>query len=163
MLGAMLAHLGAYVGIFWTKKRLTKAMDKHPRAIWSFFSNLHLVETRLCHCMRSGSLHAQWVGGFMLRFQVSTVRGYPPWYGPHHGRQGPHTASCWQQLHEQTWTERSIPRGGGEIMVIVLTLLLVCMYLNVLHILMVCSLCYIVVPTMWGGPPIVRSCTHIYT
>ena len=24
------------------------------------------------------------------------------WYGSHHGRQGPHTASCWQQLHEQT-------------------------------------------------------------
>ena len=34
------------------------------------------------------------------------------------------------------------------------------MYLCVLHVLMVCSLCYIAVPTIWGGPT-VRN-WHIY-
>ena len=40
---------------------------------------------------------------YMFQFQVLPVRGYPPpmvW--SHHGRQGPHTVLCWQQLHEQT-------------------------------------------------------------
>ena len=26
----------------------------------------------------------------------------PPMVWSHHGRQGPHTVLCWQQLHEQT-------------------------------------------------------------
>ena len=30
-------------------------------------------------------------------------------------------------------------------------------YLCVLHVLMVCSLCYIVVPTIWPPPPTVRN------
>ena len=55
----------------------------------------------------------------MFQFQVLPVRGYPPpmvW--SHHGRQGPHTVLCWQQLHEQTVFYnpvcRTLHSTGGE-------------------------------------------------
>ena len=35
------------------------------------------------------------------------------------------------------------------------------LYLCVLHVLMVCSLCYIVVPTIWGGPPLCETRTYM--
>ena len=50
----------------------------------------------------------------MFWFQVLPVWGYPPWYGSHHGRQGPHTVLCWQQLHEQTSQSTLHGRSGDH-------------------------------------------------
>ena len=36
------------------------------------------------------------------------------------------------------------------------------MYLCVLHVLMVCSLCYIWLPTIWGAPPHCAKLVHTY-
>ena len=67
----------------------------------------------------------------MFQFQVLPVRGYPPpmvW--SHHGRQGPHTVLCWQQLHEQTVFYnpvcRTLHSTGGEGKIVCVLILPVC-------------------------------------
>ena len=51
---------------------------------------------------------------YVFWFQVLPVRGYPPWYGSHHGRQRPPTVSCWQRLHEQTSQSTLHGRSGDH-------------------------------------------------
>ena len=49
----------------------------------------------------------------MSGFKFRQCGGTPPWYGSHHGRQVPHTSSCWQQLHEQT-SQSTLHEGSGD-------------------------------------------------
>ena len=64
----------------------------------------------------------------MFQFQVLPVRGV--W--SHHGRQGPHTVLCWQQLHEQTAFYKPVCRTlhstgeEGKMMMMMMMMMCVC-------------------------------------
>ena len=94
---------------------------------------------------------------YMFRFQVLPVRGYPPpmvW--SHHGRQGPHTVLCWQQLHEQTVFYNPVCRtlhstgGEGKMMMCVCVLILPVCFTRPHGMFLVL---YRVTNHMAGGPP----------
>ena len=53
--------------------------------------------------------------------------------------------------------ERSIPQGGGY------DHGGMCQIMSAARVLKVCSLCYSVVPTVWGGPPLTTQNWCIYT
>ena len=93
----------------------------------------------------------------MFQFQVLPVRGYPPpngmvspWKaGPTHSVMLA-TASWADCVLQPSVQNAPFHRGEGKMMM----MMCVCWYcLCVLHVLMVCSLCYIGLPTIWRGPP----------
>ena len=96
----------------------------------------------------------------MFQFQVlASAGGTPPpqWYGL--TMEGRAHTQCYvgKQLHEQTVFYNPVCRtlhstgGEGKMMMCVCVCVdIACVFL---HVLMVCSLCYIGLPTIWAGPP----------
>ena len=60
----------------------------------------------------------------------------------HHGRQGPHTVLCWQQLHEQTVFYnpvcRTLHSTGGEGKMMMMMMMMMVMMMMMMMMMMMC-------------------------
>ena len=88
----------------------------------------------------------------------------PPMVWSHHGRQGPHTVLCWQQLHEQTVFYNPVCRtlhstgGEGKMMMCVCVLILPVCFTRPHGMFLVL---YRVTNHMAGAPPLTERNWYI--
>ena len=81
-----------------------------------------------------------------LQYNITTIyvpvpsfanAGVPPMVWSHHGRQGPPTVLCWQQLHEQTAFYNPVyrtlhsTRGKGKMMMMMMMMMMMCVWVDI--------------------------------